>query len=107
LAICAHQVQADEHAADLGVGVRRQRRPERRAQGVEALAPVPQQRVVLAHAQRRQHGADAVHQGHPLGHKFFPLPDTAPGILVGLGRDQHHRAHARRCQVVGRGAVEG
>ena len=67
----------------------------RRAQRFEALAPVPQQRVVFIHAQRRQHGANAVHQSHPLGHEFRSLPDAAPGILVGLVGDRHHRAHAR------------
>jgi hypothetical protein len=91
----AHQIQAVEHTADFGMGVRRQRRPERRAQRIKALTPVPQQRVVVPYPQRRQHGTDAVYQGHSLGHEFFPLTNAAPGILIVLRGDWHHRAHAR------------
>ena len=79
----------------LASSVRRQRSPECRTQLPKTLAPVSQQRIVVTAAHRRQHGANAIHQGHPLCDEFCSLPDGAPGILVALGGDRHHRAYPR------------
>jgi hypothetical protein len=90
----AYQLQAVEHAVDLGMSVRRQRSPERRMQFVKTASPVSQQRVVVSAAHCRQHSTDAVHQSHPFSEEFCPLPDEASGILVALVGDRNHRAHA-------------
>ena len=80
-----------------GASVRRKRVPERRAQGLQARAPVPPE-IVVTHPQGRQHGANTIDQTDPLNHQFLPFSDAPALILIGssgIGTIEHTRGSPR------------
>ena len=90
-----HQLKAVKHALDPGPCLWRQRIPQCGSHALKPLPAVSPQRIVAPSTERGEDRGDSVHDGYPLTQEILSLADATPRILVGLGWDRHHRAHAR------------